>query len=451
MKIQNNESLKKTEEAFETVSSRLFEMLGNNECLTISIDGESSHFIRINQSKVRQVGLVDEVRCSLELKINRRQTQVVFPFTGEDATDFAKAGLELSRMREEVAQFPEDPYLVLPENHGSSREVHSGDLLPVENAVDSLLPIMQGVDLAGIWASGCIFRGTSNSAGQRNWFSTDTFSLDYSLIAPNEKMVKTIFAGTSWNQDRFEKQMRESKKQLEVMEATPKTLAPGHYRTCFAPAAVASFIEMFSWDGISEASLQQGKSALGRMRQEGEKLSPKFNLSEDFRDGTVPRFNNNGEIALEWLPLIVDGRLENTLISSRTAKEYGKESNFAANGESMRSPVMSGGDLDETKLLQTLDTGLFLSNLHYLNWSDRMGGRITGMTRYACFWVEDGKIVAPIENMRFDDSLYRIFGEHLEAVSESTQFIPEIGTYEGRQLGGIRCPSMIVDAFELTL
>ena len=31
-------------------------------------------------------------------------------------------------------------------------------------------------------------------------------------------------------------------------------------------------------------------------------------------------------------------------------------------------------------------------NLHYLNWSDNIGGRITGMTRYACFWVENGEI-----------------------------------------------------------
>ena len=52
--------------------------------------------------------------------------------------------------------------------------------------------------------------------------------------------------------------------------------------------------------------------------------------------------------------------------------------------------------------MKKIDTGLYLGNLHYLNWSDNIGGRITGMTRYACFWVEDGEIVAPIENMRFE-------------------------------------------------
>lgn len=42
------------------------------------------------------------------------------------------------------------------------------------------------------------------------------------------------------------------------------------------------------------------------------------------------------------------------------------------------------------------------TQLWYLNFSDRPGGRITGMTRFASFWVEDGRIVAPLNVMRFD-------------------------------------------------
>ena len=94
------------------------------------------------------------------------------------------------------------------------------------------------------------------------------------------------------------------------------------------------------------------------------------------------------------------------------------------------------GTLPADQILTQLDRGLYLSNLHYLNWSDRVGGRITGMTRYACFWVEAGEIVAPIQDLRFDDSLYAFWGENLEALTESQELIPEIGTYEARSLGG---------------
>ena len=64
---------------------------------------------------------------------------------------------------------------------------------------------MQGVDLTGIWASGSIYTGAANSLGQNHWFETETFSLDYSLITSNQRMVKDCFAGTIWNQDEYEK------------------------------------------------------------------------------------------------------------------------------------------------------------------------------------------------------------------------------------------------------
>ena len=101
--------------------------------------------------------------------------------------------------------------------------------------------------------------------------------------------------------------------------------------------------------------------------------------------------------------------------------------------------------------MSKIDKGVYLSNLHYLNWSDRLGGRITGMTRYACFYVENGKIVAPIDNMRFDDTIYNMFGNELNAVTDFDQLIPDVGTYDGRNLGGNHCPGILLDNFSLTL
>ncbi|MEJ1932521.1 metallopeptidase TldD-related protein, partial [Nostoc sp. NIES-2111] len=86
-----------------------------------------------------------------------------------------------------------------------------------------------------------------------------------------------------------------------------------------------------------------------------------------------------------------------------------------------------------------------------LNWSDRPTGRITGMTRYACFWIENGEIVAPIENLRFDESLYRFWGENLVDLTDFQEFIPEVGSYENRHIGGIMAPGMLVNDFTYTL
>ena len=73
------------------------------------------------------------------------------------------------------------------------------------------------------------------------------------------------------------------------------------------------------------------------------------------------------------------------------------------------------------------------------------------MTRYACFYVENGKIIAPIDNMRFDDTIYNMFGNELNAVTNFDQLIPDIRTYDGRNLGGNHCPGILLNNFSLTL
>ena len=141
----------------------------------------------------------------------------------------------------------------------------------------------------------------------------------------------------------------------------------------------------------------------------------------------------------------------NTLVSSRTAAEYKQTTNYAETGEFLRSPKMEAGSLQQEDVLKALDTGLYLSNIHYLNWSDQLGGRVTGMTRYACFWVEDGQIVSPIEDMRFDDTVYNFFGKSLEHVGKDTEFIPNTSTYGNREIGGTICPGILANSFALTL
>ncbi len=439
------------EQLFNQLSETLLNNLQNGEDLKLTIGGENSQFVRFSQSKVRQSGLVDDASLSIVLINNERTCSGSFTLTGNITEDEETAMEELNRLRDEVGTLPKDPFVVMPEDTGSSREEYNGSLLNEEEAVSALSPAMQGVDLAGIWASGRIFTGNANSAGQKHWFATDTFSLDYSLITPDERMVKGTFAGSHWDQSEYENNMAKSIAKLRMMEKPGKKIKPGVYRTYIAPAGVADIVGMFSWGGVGEASIQQGDSSLCKMRQNNVKMSPCFTLSEDFTSGIVPRFNSNGELAPEKLDLILAGSLQNTLVSSRTAKEYGVQSNFAGEGESLRSPVLSPGDLNEDEVVQKIDNGIYLSNLHYLNWSDRPGGRITGMTRYACFWVENGEVIAPIENMRFDDSIYNFFGENLEAVTDKAHLHPAVETYDGREMGGVSCPGILLKSFELTL
>src|SRR5690606_24308606 len=154
-----------------------------------------------------------------------------------------------------------------------------------------------------------------------------------SLYTPQQKAVKGLLSGPRWDRAAFEKEIGTTRSQLGNLEKASRTLKPGEYRVYLAPAAVLEIVPMFSWLGLGEAGIRQGVSPYRLLRTGEKSFSPLFHLSEDFRNGAVPRFNPTGEIAPECLPLIQEGHLANTLISSRSAREYGLKSNGAAAGE----------------------------------------------------------------------------------------------------------------------
>ncbi|MEP0919702.1 TldD/PmbA family protein [Leptolyngbya sp. DQ-M1] len=439
------------ENSFNQLVEEIRNQLKPDEQFTLTLDSEQSQFTRFNHAKVRQTGSVNDGNLQLVLMHNQRSSYREFPFTGDFENDRRTAAHAIAALREEVAQLPENPYLVLPAGNNTSREVHTGQLLNPEAVVSALLPVVTDLDFTGIYAAGSVIRAYADSVGQKHWFATDSYSLDYSLFTPDGQAVKGTLAGSDWDSEAYQARIEESRSQLSRMAQPPKSIQRGQYRTYLAPAALAELASMLSWGGISESSHQQGGSCFSAMRRGEKKLSPKFTLKENFKSGLVPRFNELGEIAPLELSLIESGELINMLTSSRTAKEYGLEANGASESEGLRSPEILPGDLDHDRILQALDTGLYLSNLHYLNWSDRPTGRITGMTRYACFWVENGEIVAPIENLRFDDSLYQFWGENLIALTNFQEFVPEVGTYGHRNLGGVHVPGMLVENFTYTL
>lgn len=444
--------LLKSEKNFDQLLEMLLTKKAENEHFTVRLNSEISQFIRFNHAKVRQTGLVADGWIKLTLMENQRSSFRQFPFTGEWETDWQLAYTALQELRDELSVLPTDPYLVLPTGNNTSREINTGKLLAPETVVDNILQSVAELDFTGSYAGGFVIRGYGDSSGQKHWFVTDSFNLDYSLFMESGQAVKGTFAGSEWNESAYIAKINEGKQQLTMLSRSPKELARGQYKTYFAPAAVAELLGMLSWGAIGEADIQQGNSALAALSRQEKQLSQKFSLKENFQLGLVPRFNDLGEMAAPELNLIQKGVLVNSLVNSRTAKEYNKSANGANSSETLRSPEISPGNLRFEEILPSLDTGLYVSNLHYLNWSDRPTGRITGMTRYACFWVENGEIVAPIENLRFDESLYRFWNqENLVDLTNFQEFIPEVGTYESRQLGGSLVPGMLVNDFTYTL
>jgi len=438
------------ENTFNQLSDRLLDSLRNQEQVSISLNCERSQFTRFNNGKVRQSGFVHDGSVTISLINNQREAYTTFPFTGNLEIDLEIALENLEYLRSQVKQLPINPYIVLPESGDSSREVYKGDLLDSNSALLAILEPVENLDFTGLYAAGVIMRAINNSAGQKHWFATDSFIVDYSIFTSQDRAVKGIYAGQDWRQSEYDLQISQSRASIKALDLSSINIPRGEYRVYFAPSATADLMGMLL-GAVGGASLQQGSSALLKLHIGENSLSSLFNLKENFSKGTVPRFNELGIIAPEELSVISAGVLINPLVSAKTAKEYNQITNGANNSEYMRSPEVEIGTLSQSEILSRLGTGLYLSNLHYLNWSDRPNGRITGMTRYACFWVEDGHIIAPIENLRFDDSIYDFLNQNLEAFTDFHEFIPNTDTYGSRSLGGIITPGMLIKNFTFTL
>ena len=175
--------------------------------------------------------------------------------------------------------------------------------------------------------------------------------------------------------------------------------------------------------------------------QSQQRLDPRVRITEDIDDGVAPAFQAEGFVRPGKVPLITDGALVGSLVSPRTAREFDLQANGANGGESPEALAMDGGSLPARDALAALDTGLAVGNLWYLNYSDRPACRMTGMTRFATFWVEGGKVVAPVNVLRFDDTLYRMLGDNLEALTTERELLLDANSYGSRMLTSSTCPA----------
>ena len=405
----------------------------------------------MNKSKVRQITHVEQCHLAITFLQSERTSHYNMTITFDEVTDREVLQKAILGLRKETKLLPQDPHQVAFEEAEVSESVNTGQLKSDDELLNLVLSPLGQLDVAGYISSGPIYRASMNSRGQNHFYYGENFFVDFSLFDSQQNAVKGFYGGNEWNQTDYLAEVDRCKEFLEKMSIDKKEIPKGKYRTYFAPAAVNDFVSMFGWHGISLKAIKHNRSSFCKIYNNEKQLSPKFNLAEDFTLGLGPKFNSRGEVSQDKIDLIKNGKLENVLVSSRSHKEFGEESNGADSHESPRSPHVSGGSLKQSDVLNELGTGLYISNIHYLNWSDTLGGRLTGMTRYACFWVENGQIVAPIKDLRFDESFYSFFGDQLVELTDKTETFPNISTYGQRSVGGACVPGILVEDFTFTL
>ncbi len=422
-----------------------------NEVLLVNFSGEESDFVRFNRGRVRQPMSVRQAYLTLTLIDGLRHDSTTIAISGPGGQDRAAVVQAIEAMRSDVPSLPADPYLLYATEVSSSDQVRSGMLPSPAQAIDDVVRAAAGLDLVGILGSGPVYRGFANSLGQRNWHAVESFLFDWSVYHAADKAVKCNYAGAEWNGAEVARRIDAAREQLAYLARPPRTIDPGEYRAYLAPAAVDELLWMLNWGGVSAKEQRTQQSVLQRLVDGEAQLSPRITLREHTARGLAPAFDDAGFARPHAVELIRAGRHAGSLVSPRTAREYGLQPNGADDGESMHSMELDAGELPQADAIAALDDGIYIGNLHYLNFSDRPSCRVTGLTRFATFWVEGGRIAAPLNVMRFDDTLYRMFGTRLDGLTRETEWILNASTYGGRSVETSRVPGALVTGLTLTL
>ena len=415
------------------------------------ISAEVSDFVRFNRGRVRQAGTVDKASIELRLIDAGRQASFVQTLSGIAADDCARIAAAFDELRRLVGDSEPDPHLALSDR-AVCRSTRLASRLPDAAEVCEVVCAAAGdADLVGFYAGGPLACGFASSLGHSMWHEARPWFFDYCVYAGGDKAVKVTFAEPDWRASAVAASIARARREAALLHRPPKVLAPGDYRAWLSPAALAELIGMMNWGGFSASALHSGHSPLARLKAGADRFSEAVRLSDDLATGGLPRFQSDGFERPGCLRLVEAGRFAAELVSPRSACEFSLTGTGATPHEVAQALSLAGGELADSDAMAALGTGVAVSNFWYLNWSDRAAGRLTGMTRFATLWVEDGEPVAPVSVMRFDDSLFRLLGSRLEALGRTVHRIPDTQCYDSRSFGLTMTPGALIAGLNFTL
>jgi predicted Zn-dependent protease len=420
-----------------------------DEVLLLNIDGEDSQFCRFNHNLVRQAGDISDSCLTVTLINGTKHSSCSLALMRNQLEDHKNILENLQQLRDVIKILPGDPHLLYSQKVVSSENIAVNSLPDARELAAFIMAEAQGLDMVGILASGRIFRGFANSLGQKNWYEKYTFGFDWSAYLHSDKAVKSTYAGTEWNPDTVSAQISKVRLDLEVLAKPAKTLSPGNYRVYLSPTALSEVVGLLAWRAFGEKMVRTKQSPLLQMVEGVRQFHPSVFLAEDRASGLSPTFDSYGFAVAPRVQLLEGGRYKGSLISPRTAKEYSLTPN--SGGERPTAINLDAGSIKQDDVLGMLGTGIYVNNLWYLNFSDESACKLTGMTRFACFWVEDGRIIAPINVMRFDESAYNLLGNNLVGLTAEREFIVSTSTYERRSVASVHVPGAIIDGCRFTL
>jgi predicted Zn-dependent protease len=182
-----------------------------------------------------------------------------------------------------------------------------------------------------------------------------------------------------------------------------RPLEPGKYTVVLEPAAVGDLLGFLA-EPLEARAVDEGRSALGKPgggSRLGEKIASELvTLVSDPADPELPvaPFDDDG-LPRKLVRWIDRGVLTSLAYSRYWAKKQGKEPTPTVGWH-----LLGGSAASVDELVAGVKRGLLVTRFFYTRDLDPQLALVTGLTRDGLFLIEEGKIVAPVNNFRWNES-----------------------------------------------
>src|SRR5262245_2905242 len=191
----------------------------------------------------------------------------------------------------------------------------------------------------------------------------------------------------------------------------PRALEPGNYTVILEPRPAARFLSL-ALTSFGARAAEEGRSFMSGAKPGETKLGEKvfgdnITIKSDIGNAVL-RQTPIGPDGLAARPItwVEKGVVKNLFYNRYWAKKQNKP--FTPTSQGM-SVVMDGGDATLEQMIKSTKRGLLVSFFWYIRTVDPMTLLNTGMTRDGLFLIENGEIVGPVQNFRWNDGPARAF------------------------------------------
>lgn len=282
----------------------------------------------------------------------------------------------------------------------------------------------RGMAAYGAFSTGVVRRAVVNSKGVRRHAAQSRAS--FVVVARTDSGSGYAERHAAAMRDLSTQELAEEVTTTCARNQRAEPLEPGTYEVVLAPYATAEMMAHLSWAGLSGLAVLEGRSFM----RPGERLMSELVTIRDqplLAAGLPFPFDYEGASAHE-VTFIDKGVCRDVVHDTATGLRAGRPS--TGHALPMPNPLgplpthltMEPGVGDVDAMVASVRRGLLVTRFWYVRQVHALRTIITGMTREGTFLIENGRIVRPIRDLRFTQSIVDALGD-VRAISRDRRLL----------------------------